>query len=62
MTGPVDGVEEEDGAAFLFAFVERLVQTFIAMFRGTPDVVFDAAMNVVFRVGFYDKESKGRKE
>lgn len=54
----VDREEQVDDAALLFAFAERLIQSLVAVLGGAPNLVFDAAMNVVLRVGFDDKESK----
>lgn len=57
MSAAVDRKEEVNDAGVLFAVTECLIQSLVAVLRGAPNLVFDAAVNVVFRVGFDDKES-----
>lgn len=57
MAAAVDREEEVNDAGVLFAFAECLIQALVAVLRRTPNLVLDAAVNVVFRVGFDDEES-----
>lgn len=57
MTAAVDREEQVDDAIFLLTLAERLIEALVAMFSGAPNFVFDAAVNIVFRVGFDDEES-----
>lgn len=57
VSAPVDGEEQINDALFLFAFAESRVEAFVTVFRAAPDFVLDAAVDVIFRVGFDDKEA-----
>lgn len=58
----VNGEEKVNDAVLLLAFAECLIQALVAVLRRAPNLVFDAAVNVVLRVGFDDKESKMKVE
>lgn len=57
MTRSVNREKQVDNAV-LFALVSiSLVQAFVAMLSWAPNLVFDAAMDVIFRIRLDDKES-----
>lgn len=56
---PVDGEEQIDHAALFFALAVRLIEPLVAVFGRAPDLVLDAAVDVVLRVGL-DHEEPGQ--
>lgn len=54
----IDGEQEINDAASFFPFAVRLIESFVAVLRGTPDFIFNATMNIIFGIGFNDKESE----
>lgn len=56
MSRTIHGKEQVDGSVAL-AFPIGLVKPLVAVFGATPDLVLDAAVNVVLRVGFDDEEA-----
>ena len=57
VSGSVDGKEQENGAGPVLGLVGR-VQPFVAVICGTPDLVFDASMNVIFTEALDDKVTR----
>lgn len=58
MGGRIDGKQEVNNAASLFPFAIRLIESFVTVLRGTPNFIFNATMNIIFGIGFNDKESE----
>jgi hypothetical protein len=48
VSAAVDREEEVNDAVFLLAFAESLVEALVAVLCGAPNLVLDAAVNVVF--------------
>ena len=57
VSGSVDGKEQENGAGPVLGLVGR-VQPLVAVICGTPDLVFDASMNVIFTEALDDKVTR----
>lgn len=53
---PVHREEQIHHTAFLFAFAIRLIQPLVAVFGRAPDLVLDASVDVILRVGFDNEE------
>lgn len=58
MPTPIDAVEQIDSTCLLFALMERLIQTLVAVLRRAPNVVLDAAMNVILGIRLDDEETR----
>lgn len=56
MTGAVYGKEKVNHTSILLLLTESLIQSLVAVLGRAPNLVFDAAMNVVLGVGLDDKE------
>lgn len=57
MSRPIHREQQIDFATVTLGVAERLVQALVAVLGGAPNLVFDAAMNVVLGIGLYDEES-----
>lgn len=58
MSRTVDREEQVNETCVVFALAESLIQTLISVIGGTPNLVFYAPMDVIFRIGFYYEESE----
>ena len=52
--------EEQIDRAFALALAKGIVQTFVAVFGRTPNVVFDRAVDIVF--GILDRNESGMSD
>lgn len=59
MSGTVNRKEQKN-RTIRFAFMKSLVEALVAVLGAAPNLVFDAAMNVVFRVRFYNEKTGAR--
>lgn len=50
VSGTVHGEEQVNEAGVVFALAERLIQTLISVISRTPDLIFYAPMDVIFRI------------
>lgn len=57
VTGPVHREEQIHHATFLFALAVRLVQPLVAVLGRAPDLVLDAAVDVILRIRLDHEES-----
>lgn len=57
VAGSVHREQQKDFGAVTLCVAERLIQPLVTVLGGAPDAVLDAAMDVVLRIGFDDKES-----
>lgn len=63
MPAPVDREEQVDHATLLFSLAVSGVKSLVSMLGTAPDLVLDAAVDVVLRVRLYHEEAgQGRRQ
>jgi len=50
--------EEEEHRTLALPFPPGRVQSFVAMLRATPNLVFDTPMDIIFTIALYHKEAR----